>query len=559
VSFTASLNTSAGIVDVPNINLDGRQSKILVTDYNFGTNSLLYSSVDILTYGVFDVDVLVLYLEEGQVGEFALKSTAQSNSHTTSGTSKVNSTSSESFTTFVYTQGSGQTVLQTNGVTIYLLDLPTAWKFWAPPTTTSPDVAPNEHMFVLGPYLVRSASVQGNVVSISGDNDNATTIEVYTGSSNIKTIKWNGISLNAATTSYGSVTARIPGNEGRMVSLPSLKNWRSADSLPEKLTSYDDSKWQVCNKTTTLSPVAPYTLPVLFSSDYGFYPGAKIYRGYFNEANSTSVNITASGGLAFGWNAWLNGVFIGGDNGNATLTTTTGVLSLPASALKATNNLLTVVVDYHGHDETSTAQGVENPRGILGAALIPTPASGTGFTQWKINGNAGGSANIDPVRGPMNEGGLYGERVGWHLPGFVPKAPQFSDSTPLDGLNSSGIAWYTTTFSLDIDSDLDVPIGISLSSPAGTIARVMIWVNGYQYGKYEPHIGPQTVFPIPPGVLNNRGENNLALSLWAQTDDGAVLDTVELVSYGVYQTDFEFSQDWSYLQPGWESSRLVYA
>ncbi len=315
----------------------------------------------------------------------------------------------------------------------------------------------------------------------------------------------------------------------------------------------------VANKNTTRSPVAPLTEPVLFSSDYGYYTGAKIYRGYFNGAKYTTVNITASGGLAFGWNAWLNGVLIGGDHGTSLLTTTVGSLTLPSSALKPSSNVLTVVVDYHGHDETSTAKGVENPRGILGALLLPGGSStSTGFSLWKIQGNAGGSANIDPVRGPMNEGGLYGERLGWHLPSFTPDAI-FDRSSPFTGISKSGIQFYITNFSLNIDSDLDVPLGIELAAPAGTIARVMIWINGYQYGKYVPHIGPQTRFPIPPGVINNRGLNTLALSLWAQTDAGANLTTVELFSYGAYQTNFTFNQDWSYLQPGWNASRLQYA
>jgi hypothetical protein len=90
-----------------------------------------------------------------------------------------------------------------------------------------------------------------------------------------------------------------------------LLQWDSADSLPEKLPSYDDSKWTVFNKTTTLSLVAPLTLPALFSSDYSYYTGPKIYRGYFDDMNSTTVNITCSG------NAWLNGALIGGDVGNA--------------------------------------------------------------------------------------------------------------------------------------------------------------------------------------------------------------------------------------------------
>ncbi|PMD66574.1 glycoside hydrolase family 35 protein [Hyaloscypha bicolor E] len=557
VTFSANLNTSQGLITVPNINLNGRQSKILVTDYVLGDHTLLYSSADVLTYGTFDVDVLVFYLEEGQAGQFALK-TASASTHTVYGTTEATVSSSSNVTTVAYTQGAGKTVLKFDGLLIYLLDQPSAWNFWAPPTTTNPNVKPNEQTFVLGPYLVRSASISHGVVHISGNNNNSTIIEVYTGVSGIQTIDWNGIRLNAVKTPYGSVTAQILGSEDRAISLPSLTNWRSADSLPEKLLSYDDSKWTVCNKSTTLSPVAPLTKPVLFSSDYGYYVGTKVYRGYFDSTALTSVNLTCSGGLAFGWSAWLNGVLVGGHVGTASLPTTNAVLSLPLSSLQATDNLLTVVVDYHGHDETSTAKGVENPRGILGASLIPpTNSSSTGFKLWKIQGNAGGSANIDPVRGPMNEGGLYGERVGWHLPSFTPDST-FDHSSPLTGLNSPGIRFYITTFHLNLDSDLDVPLGIELSAPAGTVARVMIWVNGYQYGKFVPHIGPQTRFPVPPGVINNRGLNTVALSLWAMSDEGAKLDSVKLISYGAYQTDFKFNGDWSYLQPGWDESRLDY-
>jgi hypothetical protein len=295
VTISANLNTSQGVITVPNINLNSRQSKIMVTDYNFGSNTLLYSSADVLTYGNFDVDVLVLYLEEDQTGQFALKGNSANNTHAIFGTSQLVATPAAGSTTIVYTQGSGITVLQTGGVLIYLLEQKTAWKFWAPLTTNSPDIKPNEQIFVFGPYLVRCAYISHGVVHISGDNDNATTIEVYTGDPKIQTIDWNGIRLDATNTPYGSVTAQIPGAENRTVSLPPLENWRNADSLPEKLNTYDDSKWTVCNKNSTLSPVAPLTKPVLFSSDYGYYTGAKIYRGYF-DGNFTALNITCSGG-----------------------------------------------------------------------------------------------------------------------------------------------------------------------------------------------------------------------------------------------------------------------
>ncbi|ETS80181.1 beta-galactosidase C [Pestalotiopsis fici W106-1] len=561
VSFAVDLDTSAGTVTVPTVELHGRQSKILVTDYNFGRHSLLYASADVAVHGVFDdADVLVMYLKEGQTGEFALKGN-HSLTYKVYGDSGFTAQTNTTRNAFTYTQAAGTTAVKfSNGVLVYLLEQSTAWRFWAPPTTLSPAVRPDQQIFVIGPYLVRDASLRGRQLVVHGDNDNSTTIEVYTGKP-IESIQWNGQHLRANRTTYGSYIAEITGAESRTIELPSLTNWASADSLPEVASDYDDSKWTVCDKNSTLSPVAPESLPVLFASDYGYYAGAKVYRGYFDGANSSTVYISTSGGLGFGWNAWLNGQLIGGHEGNGTLTNIAANLSLPLSALKATDNVLTVVVDYHGHDETSTAKGVENPRGILGAYLLPSGTStNTGFKLWKIAGNAGGPDNIDPVRGPMNEGGLYGERLGWFLPGFdtVSSSQDFSDSSPYEGLSQSGIAFYTTDFDLYIDEDLDVPLGFEFTAPEGTVARVMLWVNGYQYGKYVPHLGPQTRFPVPPGVINNRGTNRLAISLWAQTDAGAKLDGITLFSYGQYQTSFDFNQNWEYLQPGW-SDREDYA
>lgn len=566
ISFAVDLDTSAGPIAIPRVELGGRQSKIFVADYAFGRHAFLYCSADIATYGVFGdgVDVLVLYMKEGQTGYFAFREgdnepityDVYGGSPFSADTTKASAAKNA----FTYTQATGTTAVRfSNGVLVYLLDQPTAWRFWAPATTSSPAVKPDEQIFVLGPYLIRSASVQGTELHVDGDSDVATTVEAYTGTP-IDRIVWNGQqSVAAVKTDYGAYKINIPGTESREIRLPELTGWRSADSLPEAQPEYEDSNWTVCNKTTTLSPSAPETLPVLFSSDYGYYAGTKVYRGYFDGTNSstTSVYISASGGLGFGWNAWLNGKLVGAHPGNGSLTSTSETLELPRDALRPENNVLTVVVDYHGHDQASTAKGVLNPRGLLGAYLLPSGTKkNTGFKLWKIQGNAGGSANIDAVRGPMNEGGLHAERLGWHLPGF--DTANFNDSSPSQGLEGSGIWFYITDFALDIDEDLDVPLGIELSAPAGTVARVMFWVNGYQYGKYVPHIGPQTVFPIPPGVVNNRGSNTLAVSLWAQTDAGARLDDVKLVSYGQYQTSFGFARDWSQLQPGW-ADRSSYA
>jgi hypothetical protein len=333
-------------------------------------------------------------------------------------------------------------------------------------------VLPNQQIFVFGPYLVRNVSLEASVLFVYGDNDEATTLEAYTGGT-VAQIYWNDQALVPKKTAYGSYTAAIPGAESRKVSLPTLTDWKSADSLPEMQATYNDSRWVVCDKNTTLSPVEPSSYPVLFSSDYGYYVGAKVYRGYFDGANYTTVYLATSGGLGFGWNAWLNGVLVGTQEGETALTSDSANLTLPSSALRSKGNVLTVVVDYHGHDETSTADGVEDPRGILGAYLMPGGSStNTGFSTWKMTGNAGGSSNIDKVRGPMNEGGLYAERLGWHLPGFTPGAT-WNSSTPADGLSTSGIRFYVTDFDLDIDEDLDVPLGVQFTTADGTVARVM--------------------------------------------------------------------------------------
>jgi beta-galactosidase len=278
-----------------------------------------------------------------------------------------------------------------------------------------------------------------------------------------------------------------------------------------------------------------------------------VYRGRF-DGNATGANVTVQNGVAAGWAAWLNGAYVGGALGSPSLASTSAVLTFNSSSLLATDNVLTVVMDYTGHDENNVKPvGTQNPRGILGATLL----GGSNFTSWRIQGNAGGEANIDPVRGPMNEGGLYGERLGWHLPGYsAPKSA--GSSTPLEGVSTAAGRFYTTTFKLNLDADLDVPIGLQLGAAANTRAVVQVFMNGYQFGHYLPHIGPQTLFPFPPGIINNRGENTLAISLWALTDEGAALETVELVAYGAYRTGFDFNQDWAYLQPRWKNNRGEY-
>lgn len=478
--FSIDVKTSAGDVTIPKMQLKGRQSRWVVTDYALGNETLLFSSAEILTYGVFDRSVVVFYLKEGQTGDFAFKTQTNITFSSTGAKSDIAgaSTNGTGSARFTYTQSKGASVVQfSNGVLAFFLDIPTAWTFFAAATTKDPRVSADKQIFVLGPYLIRSARISGQTVEVIGDNANATTIEVYAGL-HVRKISWNGKALETVRTSYGSLTAQIKSVKDRNVHLPALSNFKAADSSPEIQSSFDDSKWVVANKTTTLSQVKPLTLPVLFSSDYKFYTGAKIYRGYFSGSAASSLNITVQGGSAAGWNAWLNGQPIGFHPGTAGVWFSSAVLTFSNVTRKATGNVITVVTDYTGHDQTSTGpSGAENPRGILGAQLLSANGTKLDFDQWKIQGNAGGERNIDPVRGPMNEGGLYGERLGWHLPGFDTKS--WKKASPVDdGVQGAGIKWFTTTFDLDINNDLDVPVGVELGASANTVARILLFVNG---------------------------------------------------------------------------------
>jgi hypothetical protein len=188
------------------------------------------------------------------------------------------------------------------------------------------------------------------------------------------------------------------------------------------------------------------------------------------------------------------------------------------------------------------SETMKDPRGITNYDLVGHPQ--TDIT-WKISGNLGGESYVDKTRGPLNEGAMYAERQGYHLPSPpVNNSDWKLTSGPTEGITSAGIAWYTTTFSLDLPEGYDIPLAFQFtnSSTAATTSaengsgsrapayRVQLFVNGWQFGKYVHNIGPQTKFPVPEGIWNYHGSNWVAMSLWALEKDGAKVEGVELVA-----------------------------
>jgi beta-galactosidase GanA len=306
----------------------------------------------------------------------------------------------------------------------------------------------------------------------------------------------------------------------------------------------------VANHSTTSNPTKPLTVPVLYMDDYGFHTGISLYRASVT-GTPTSLNLSLQGGTAFGYSVYMNGGHLYSYTGNSTATSHNVTVAITPSSLKGETNTLLVVMDNTGHDETS---GALNPRGILSASVTDGSIS-----SWKIAGTAGGEANIDPIRGPLSEGGLTSERLGWHLPSF-PTSTAWPSLSPSTGTTNAGITFYRTAANLTVPAGTDTSVIFTLTTPSNmTALRAILWVNGYNYGLFNPSVGNQIEFPVPTGILDQQGENTIALSIWNQGDGSAAarVDVGWKVAY-VHESGFDFGFDAKALRPGWDSSRSVY-
>jgi hypothetical protein len=321
-------------------------------------------------------------------------------------------------------------------------------------------------------------------------------------------------------------------------SVPELNklSWKYLDSLPELQATYDDSAWTSADLVKTYNSLRPLTTPTsLYSSDYGYHTGTLLYRGHFTATGSeSSLYLSAQGGSAFGFSAFVNNTFIGSWYGYDAATNGNKTFTLP-NLVSGKSYVITVVIDNMGLDEDWTigTETMKNPRGILDYKLDGHNASSV---SWKLTGNLGGEDYKDISRGPLNEGGMFVERQGLHLPGAL-KASDYAwkDSAgPVsDGITNPGIGYFATEFTLDLPKDYDIPMSFTFSnstSSSNTTSayRVQIFVNGWQFGKYVSNVGPQTTFPVPEGILNYHGTNYLGVTLWGLDAGATKIEGFEL-------------------------------
>ncbi|KJZ75914.1 hypothetical protein HIM_04738 [Hirsutella minnesotensis 3608] len=511
--------------------------------YPVGRHVLLYSTAEVFTWKQFaDSTVLVVYGGANETHEFALADKGQ----------QVRQREGDGFTWQVTDDSAlvvkwettpGRQVIQIDDLIIHMLDRNQAYNYWVPVLSTDGNAYGSslvnpEAIIVNGGYLVRSASVQGSTLSLRADFNTSTTLEIIGVPKGVTQLLLNGCPVRHARTPLGDWLVQ-PAIKIPKLAVPDLKSleWRRVDSLPEIRPGYDDSAWPLADHKTSNNSKVPLQTPVsLYGADYGFNTGTLVFRGHFaSRGSDLRLRLRTAGGSAFASSVWLDDTFVGSfANSAAAAAEDNSTYALPAASPRGTRHVLTVVVDTTGLDENwrSGFDNMKAPRGILDYALTAADGSLVPVGPWKVTGNLGGEDYADVFRGPLNEGGLFFERQGFHLP--RPPVERFQPGSPFDGIGAAGVAFFVAPLALDYPADeYDIPLSFVFDKGLGdnsTAAdyRAILYVNGFQYGKYASNIGPQTEFPVPEGILDYKGHNWIGLAVWALDKGGAKVPGLRL-------------------------------
>jgi len=479
--------TSMGTLTIPQLGgqltLNGRDSKIHVTDYDVGGQNLLYSSAEIFTWKKdSSKTVLIVYGGPGEHHEMGFSNSPSTKSIEGSGVQIGNV---KGATVINWQTSPTRRVIKVGtNLFVYLLNRNAAYNYWVLPLPSL-----GSSIVARAGYLLRNATITGRTLSLTGDLNATTSLEIIVGApANLLKLNFNGISTTFKQNGNGVVSTILTYVAPQPV-IPALANldWKYIDSLPEIQNSYDDSAWTNANQAFTLNPDFNLSTPTsLFASDYGYNTGTLLYRGHFVATGSeSSIFLYTQGGTAFGMSAWLNSTYIGSWAGVSTRSNNNSTFTLP-NVQAGQAYVLTVVIDNMGLDENFFVgdSGMKNPRGILNYSLAGRPQNAI---SWKLTGNLGGEQYRDLTRGPLNEGGMYAERQGFHLP--QPPSSTWISKSPSQGLSGPGIGFFATSFNLNLPRGYDIPLSVDFgnSTASGSAVadyRVQLFVNGYQFGKY---------------------------------------------------------------------------
>lgn len=514
-TFTFPISTSDGTYTVPEqgtLAINGQDAKILVADYDMDGQHLVYSTSEIMTHFVQgSQDLALLYGRDGEDGETVLRYTSRPTVTTISGSvaSTYDQATGDLRLDYVH---NGLAEVQISGggrppLTLLLADTTTADAFWRQDTAAGP-------VLEEGPELVRTATMDGPVLRLTGDTSAATTMRAWA-PPRTRAVTWNGMPVALAMSrrrdpGSGVLSARLPGPAP--ISLPSTARWKYAPEPPEAQPSFDDSSWPLADKTTTNSTTKPPAgQPVLTADDYGFHQGDVWYRASYSGAGAaTTLTMNYGGGGSGLLQAWLDGVYLGqnvlASGQSSPPTTGTATFTIPTALRTDGPHTLAVIVRNDGHNEDGGVNDAQKEgRGLISVNMTDAnQAVVNSQITWRIQGDLGGEDIADPARGVENNGGLYGERHGWYLPGY-PDGDWTTTTVPASTA-MSGTEWYRTTFDLRVPRADDASLGITIGDPSTPQSsadyRALIFVAVSQLAGHHPgRRGPGQLRGLGAGEL----------------------------------------------------------
>jgi beta-galactosidase GanA len=542
-SFTFDLATKDGSYKVP-LRLNGQDAKMLLAAYPLERQHLVYSTSELQThFNNGERDIALLHGRDGEAGETVLRFTSAPKVEILAG--KVASTydAAKGDLKLAYTHEGLARVRITGGgrapLLLLLADEKTSLQFWTQKT-------PAGQVLQLTPALVRTATLAGGRLALTGDTTAASTFEIW--GPRFASATFNGEALSLAAQPDGSYRTSAAGGPAaeKLPDLVALPWTRRADS-PEAQPGFDDSAWVEADNRA--SAAQTWTMPergqpTLAMSDYGFHHGDVWYRGHVDIKDAGDGKLANQLELFYGAGGagmvqvWIDGRFVGQDelDTGRSFPETTDSVKLSLGDIKPGRHVIAVMVRNNSHNWDLMADDYHREaRGLISASL--TSKGGKRFAvpiSWRIQGRRGGETLADVARGPLNNGGLYGEREGWHLPSASAAAPGWTAAKPTDAPPAPGTYWVRTSFDLDLPKGHDVQLGLAFGDTTKPRSdrenRALIFVNGWNMGQFIAHIGPQRTFVIPPGILKPNGRNTIALAVTTDGRKENALEPVKLVN-----------------------------
>lgn len=529
--------------------LHGRDAIMLTADKQVGGHELYYTTSQMFGATLNSAGGSLQYLTgtRGDSGETVLHYTTQPQVSAPEGVEQTwDAATGQLRLNYSYSAAPQQITIKDGDkvLSLRIIDRTTAQTTWLLDGTRNGKLS---SVAVEGVELARTAKFTGkDTLQLTGSVSAESNVRVIA-PAGINHVGFNGGSLNpasatgtaeagtnsaTATSDVGVFTGKVPGPAA--VASQQLSFVKSTDYAEAKAT-YDDSKWKVAADTQAANPrfqgPGEYSHTVLDSNHYGFYEGSVWYRGTFTATKADPyLYLQGNGGSGVpsqGKNpafmqVWVNGVYAGAYDAAGNW----AKVNVPAGTVKSGDKVtVAVLVNNLGQNLDWSDDGLSKQnRGLFDVAIEGSTAT------WKIHGadaDFAAKAATNPSGTLYNNGGLGGEKAGFHMPGF-----DDSKWAKADNLHSpAGVTWYRAHVKLNLPANQDTAFRLDINSSRfsslGDRAQATLFVNGWNTGVYIGDRGPQTSFTIPAGFLNPNGENVISIAVAAK-EDGMGPDSVTL-------------------------------